>query len=660
VRELDRRRGPAIRARDHLSFYEYARGDKAPDEARAIGPAGPRWSRPDPRVAMTDTQLRTLAKRYPTIDAVLAELANLAAILALPKPRVHVISDVHGEHAKLQQVINNASGSMRPLVERLFGDRMSAPEIEQLLDTIYFPRRADPQLVMPQLALVIRELAKRYTLKYVEQIIPDPFDALFRELVFSRELGRDPAFVARQLEPFIRHGRADELVELAATVVKHLAIGELVVAGDLGDRGPRIDKVIAQIMAQPRVSITWGNHDASWMAASLGHPAAIATVVRLSLRYQRLAQLEEGYGISLGPVAQLSRVYDDPASCFGVKGPGSVELARMQKAIAILQFKLEGQLFLRRPEWQLEHRALLHRIDPEAGTIEIDGKRHPLLDRAFPTIDWSRPYELAREETACLAELVRAFTESQPLARQMAFVAERGGMWLRRDLCAIFHGCVPVDEAGEPLPFVVDGEPRRGRALFEAIEVVVQRAFRARAPDDVDLLFYLWTGPRSPCFGKDRMATLESYLIADPAAQEEIKNPYFKLIHDPAFCGRVLQQFGVDPEHGFIVNGHVPVRLDQGETPIKRSGRAITIDGAFAAAYGDKGFSLVLGADRMYLAQHHHFEGEGHDIVPTVSEIERYPIPRTVGDTEVGAELRAEIAALEALVLAYERNALWR
>jgi fructose-1,6-bisphosphatase-3 len=452
-------------------------------------------------------------------------------------------------------------------------------------------------------------------------------------------------------------------------VVRNLAVSELVVAGDLGDRGPRIDRVIEVIAEQRNVSITWGNHDANWIAASLGHPAAIATVVRLSLRYQRLAQLEDGYGISLEPVARLAReVYaDDPAECFRVKGDAEdgMALARMQKAIAILQFKLEGQLFDRRPEWQLAHRALLRRIVPAAGTVDIDGVRHPLRDTRFPTVDWADACKLSDAEDRCLAELTRGFTASRALWTQMAFVVSHGQMSLRRDRCAIFHGCVPVDDRGEPLALVVDGEPRRGKALFDAIEVVVQRAFRkgaAAAELDRDLVFYLWTGPLSPCFGKDRMATFETYFVADTATHEETKNPYFALIHEPAFCARMLREFGVDETAGFLVNGHVPVRPEAGEAPVKRSGRAITIDGAFAAAYGDKGFSLVLDPQRIYLAQHHHFESaeaavaRHADIVPTVSDVAVYERPRTVADTETGTQIRAEIAVLEELLRAFEAN----
>jgi fructose-1,6-bisphosphatase-3 len=639
---------------------------------------------------MSLTPLKILAKRTPNISAVLAELANLEAVLTLPAPTVHVVSDVHGEDVKLRQVVNNASGSLRPLFERLFAGRLSAADVEQLLTLVYYPRETwtalvhgvDParrrellHWVVDNAAIAMRELARHYSLKYVERIVPDPFDAVFRELIFADELARQPVFVDRMIEPFLRNERDAELVRSLARVIRNLAVGELVVAGDLGDRGPRIDKVIDLIAQQPNVAITWGNHDANWMAACLGQPAAIATVVRLSLRYQRLAQLEDGYGISLEPVARLAReaYADDPAERFRVKGDAggdALALARMQKAIAILQFKLEGQTLARRPEWGLAHRALLRHLDlsggPSAGTVEIDGVRYPLRDTRFPTLDRGDPCKLSDGEARCLAELTRSFLDSRALWTQMMFVVSRGQMSLRRDLCAIFHGCVPVDDAGEPLAFVIDGEPRRGKALFDAFETVVHRAFRNGAAAvselDRDLLFYLWTGPLSPCFGKDRMATFETYFVADTATHEETKNPYFKLLNDPGFCARILRAFGVDPDAGFIINGHVPVKLEAGETPVKSSGRAITIDGAFAAAYGDKGFSLVLDAQRIYLAQHHHFESaeaavsQHADIVPTVSDVVVHARPRTVGDTEIGDEIRAEIAVLEDLVRAFEAN----
>jgi len=288
-----------------------------------------------------------------------------------------------------------------------------------------------------------------------------------------------------------------------------------------------------------------------------------------------------------------------------------------------------------------------------------------LLDARLPTIDFAGdPYALTPDEEACMAMLTRSFLESTPLWNQMTWVARRGRMLLRRDRALVFHACVPVDAAGAPRSFPVDGQPRAGRALFDALEHKVRRAFRARAEDDVDMLWYLWTGPLSPLFGKDRMATFESHFVADAEAKHETKDPYFKLIHDAGFCSRICAELGGDAAHGLIVNGHVPVKIDAGESPLKRSGRAVTIDGAFSEAYGDRGYTLVLEAGRTVLAQHHHFESVdeavamGADIIPAVTEIERHDPPRLVADTDKGEELRREVEVLEALLRAYEENVI--
>ena len=628
--------------------------------------------------------LRALARLYPTRDAVLAAIGHDQAVLTLPKGAVHVVSDVHGEDKKLKHIINNASGALRSLVERLFQGRLEPPSLQELLAIIYYPRetyeRRKPAKKEDRQAFVlrtvgreveiIRALSRRHARRHVEKVYPRALVGLLRELVANREIedGRE-AFHAALIEPFVREEREIEILRATAHVIRNLSIEEIVVAGDLGDRGPRIDKVIDFLMRQPNVTIVWGNHDASWMGACLGQEALIATVVRLSLRYARLAQLEEGYGIPLAPVERLARsVYgDDPAERFAVKGQGLHEpllLARMQKAVAILQFKLEGQLLRRHPEWELEHRCLLHRIDPAAGTVTIDGVTHPLLDTRFPTIDWKDPYALSAEEQECMSRLRHSFLESSVLWSQMTWVERRGQMVLRRDLAVIFHGCVPVDEKGAWLSLPVDGEPVAGKALFESLTRKVRGAFRERTQDELDLLWYLWSGPRSPLFGKDRMATFEVYFVADERAHVETKNPYFKLIHDAGFCSSVCRELGADEARGLIVNGHVPVKIEKGESPVKRSGRAVTIDGAFSEAYGDKGYTLVLDAERTSVAQHHHFESveeavsAGADILPIVTEIERYDPPRTIGDTEVGEELRQEIEVLWGLLQAYESSAV--
>ncbi len=628
----------------------------------------------------TAQYLRALSYRFTNAESAIAEIAHLRAILELPRGTVHVVSDVHGEFQKLEHILRNGSGSLRSLVDRIFGSRMTVEATTALLNLIYYPRETwarmsaqitDPakraELVYTTIAQeleILRALAARYSLRHAERIFPAPYREIFAELLFSPMHARDPAYARALIEPFVAHDGGLELVRASAHTLRAFASYELIVAGDLGDRGPRLDRVIEALRHQRNVSITWGNHDAEWMGACVGQEALVATVLRISLRYGRIAQLEEGYGIPVEPLEQLARsaYADDPAERFRAKGEDLRDpllLARMQKAAAILQFKLEGQTTRRNPHFALEHRNLLHRIDASAGTVTIDGRTHPLLDRAFPTIDWSDPYRLSEGEARCIALLRRSFMESPTLWQHMRFVAEHGGMHAARDEQLIFHGCVPSDASGEFVDFEIDGVPRRGRALFEAIDRTVRRALRDRAERDTDLLYYLWAGPRSPLFGKDRMATFETYFVEDKTTHKETKDPYFQLINEKPFCRKVAVEFGVDPDTVLIVNGHVPVKLEEGESPLKKSGLAVTIDGAFSQAYGDHGYTLVIDADRTYLAKHHHFESvddaidRGADIVPEIQNLRVHEVPRRVADTPRGAELREEIAGLERLVTAY-------
>jgi fructose-1,6-bisphosphatase-3 len=645
------------------------------------------------------TALRPLQRQFPTLDSALAEIARLTAESTLPMGTVHVLSDIHGDAVKLRHVINNASGMLRPLVKRLFAGRMSNQEIQDLLSLLFYPRETlqllEPQLqdvearqvfcrrTLADLFYIVNVLARRYPLRRALEVFPPDYRELFLELL--RETGgeRGPRYYDALIDPLVRQDRALYVLRLIVRVIRNLAVDELVIGGDCWDRGPRGDHVVDHLMRQPRLAFIWGNHDAAWLGAGLGCEALVAHVLRISLRYRRLEQLEEGYGIPLEPLEHLARtVYaDDPATCFAPKGeeaPGGREtalLARMQKAAAMMQFKLEGQMIARNPHWRLDNRRLLHTLDPAAGTVVIDHRTYPLKDRRFPTLEKDDPYRLSREEAACLAELRRAFQTSDKLLTHLSFLLKNGGMALRRDDHLIFHGCVPVDESGQFLPFEVDGRPVAGKALFDAIDGMLARIYdetstglpeaplRTRVANQ-DLCWYLWCGPRSPLFGKDKIATLEIDLVADPKTHEETKNPYFALIHEVGFCDRVLVEFGVDPQRGLIVNGHVPVKIEKGESPMKRSGKAITIDGAFSQAYGDHGYTLVLEPDRTLLATHHHFESveaavrEGKDIIPNVSVLRTQDPFRAVADTERGAEIRREVVWLERLVQAYREKRL--
>ncbi len=629
--------------------------------------------------------LELLALQYPNVDAAIAESARLAAVQTLPKGVVHVISDIHGEDKKLRHIINNASGTLRPLVEELFADTMDDSQKEEFLTLIFYPaevtqrvgetltqpdeiRAYAARMLGPQLEL-LRYLVSNFSLRLATEVFPTEYRELLLEIMHAPSTERGPKFVGAMLDELVRRDRALHLIHILGRLIRNLAVDELIIAGDLWDRGPRGDRVMDYLRLQPNVEFIWGNHDVLWLGASLGHEALICTVLRVSLRYRRLGQLDEGYSVPLTPLEHLARtVYaDDPAEHFLPKGQGmrpNEVVARMQKAAAVMQFKLEGQMLERNSHWDLDHRRLLHRIDHAAGTIEIDGKTYALRDTCFPTVDPDNPYRLSDEEAQCLACLKHSFVNSQKLYEQMRFMVGHGSMYLNRDECLIFHGCVPVDADGNFLPLEVDGQSLSGRELFEGIEKVVRRAVVNSEQADLDFLWYLWSGPKSPLFGKDRIATLERDFIADKASHRGSKDPNVSLIHETEFCDKVLEEFGMASEGGLIVNGHVPVKVEAGESPLKRSGKAITIDGAFSEAYGDYGYTLVLEPDRIVLAQHSHFDSveaairDGVDIVPKVQDIRVFESPRCTRDTERGQRIRYRIELLERLIEAYQTNRL--
>ncbi|NND96293.1 MAG: fructose-bisphosphatase class III [Pirellulaceae bacterium] len=639
------------------------------------------FKRPESDLSM----LELLALEYPNVDAAIAEVARLAAVQTLPKSAVHVISDIHGEDKKLQHVINNASGTLRPLVEELFAGRMDADEMADFLKLTFYPAEVTERLrqtltkpeqvrayadrtLKPQLE-VLRYLVSNFSLRLATKLFPAEYSELLLEMLHAPSTERGPEFISAMLDELVRRGRALHLIHLLGRLIRNLAVDELIIGGDCWDRGPRGDRVVDYLRRQPNVEFIWGNHDALWLGASLGSEALICTVLRVSLRYRRLGQLDEGYSVPLTPLEHLARtVYaDDPAEFFMPASQGMRPddvVARMQKAAAIMQFKLEGQLIQRNPHWSLDHRRLLHRIDHNAGTIEIDGQVYDLRDKLFPTVDPENPYELTSEESTCLAFLKHSFLNSQKLQEQMRYMVGHGSMYLRRDECLIFHGCVPSDAEGNFLSLIVDGQSLAGRELFEGIETVVRRAMEKSAQEDLDFLWYLWSGPRSPLFGKDRIATLERDFIEDKTPHRETKDPYFKLIHEIEFCDQVLTEFGMESEGGLIVNGHVPVKVEAGESPLKRSGKAITIDGAFSEAYGDYGYTLLLEPNRIVLAEHHHFDSvdaairDGIDIVPKVQDIRVFDQPRLTRDTERGQRIGHRMEMLERLIEAYQTNRL--
>jgi len=635
-----------------------------------------------------DSELATLeplANEIPNIDSATSEIARLSAELTLPKGTIHVISDIHGENKKLRHVINNASGTLRPLVEKLFKDRMPPDQFQEFLTLIFYPaevverleqkirepkdQKAYAMRTLHDLFEIVRVLAARRSLNAATRVLPAEYRDLLAEILHWPSTERDLTYIEAIVDELTRRGRVLHLIHLIGRVIRNLAIDELIIAGDCWDRGPRGDRVVDYLMEQPNVSFVWGNHDMAWLGACLGHEALICHVLRISLRYRRLSQVEEGYGIPAAPLDLLVRtVYaDDPASGFEVKGMGTRErvlIARMQKAVAVMQFKLEGQMIARHPEWQMEHRRLLHRINRENGTVEVDGVAYPINDTHFPTIDPANPYDLTAEERLCVRRIRSSFLASQKLWNQMRWMVSHGKLYLRREEHLIFHGCVPVDDKGDFLPMIIGGSPYTGIKLFKEIEKVVYRAIDGRKREDLDLLWYLWSGPQSPLFGKDRITTFERDFIVDRTPHHETKNPYFRLIHEVWFCDKILEEFGVNPTDGLIVNGHVPVAVEKGESPIKRSGKAITIDGAFSESYGDHGFTLVLEPDRTILAMHYHFESveaailHGADIIPSITVVREWDQPKRVADSWRGRRIKSTIKELERLIEAYRDNDL--
>jgi len=636
------------------------------------------------RVAADDLPgLLLVARQFPNRDSALSEIACQQAESKLPVGSIHVISDIHGEDAKLRHVLHNGSGTLRPLIEELFADELKPEELRQLVSLFFYP---DEMLALvrerigigaeldhffvdalTKLSRLLRVLAKNRSISRVARAADPAIRDLLLELACGPSAVSQPEYQRAIFDSIVGHGRGARVVHHMIKMIRALAVEELVIGGDCWDRGPRGDRVVDHLLHQPKLSFIWGNHDMAWVGAAFGHPACIAHVCRISLRYGRLEQLEEGYSIPMWPLIKLAQtVYsDDPAPSFKPKLPTQRDpllVARMQKAAAIIQFKLEAAAINRHPEWGLDNRRLLHAISADRKTITIDGHEYPLSDTRFPTVDPADPYALSREESECLAALTRSFNMSSKLKVHVRFLHSQGSLWLVRRNHLVFHACVPVDEKGELLPLTVDGLPVKGRALFTALELLIARVFDQPTIEDLDWMWYLWCGPLSPLFGKDKIATFEIDFVADHHTHKETKNPYFNLIHETWFCDKVLKEFGVPEDQGLIVNGHVPVKIEKGESPIKRSGKAITIDGAFSEAYGDYGFTLLIEPAGTFLALHHHFDQvekavrDGVDIIPQVTVVrEETEIPKR-GETEEAETIRAASELLEKLDMAYRAN----
>ncbi len=634
--------------------------------------------------------LELLAQSFPTTEAAAAEIINLSAILNLPKGTEFFCSDIHGESEAFSHILRNGSGSIRLKVDEAFGESLSEAAKRELATLIYYPRekakliladvddeRAWYATVVPRLVAVCKRAARKYTASRVRRALPAEFAYIIEELMDEDNHGVDKeAYYAGIIDAAVRTGRGIALIEALGQLIQRLAISQLHIIGDIYDRGPNPDVIMETLRAQHNVDIQWGNHDIVWMGAALGQRGCIAHVVRNCARYGNLSILEDAYGINILPLASfaLDAYRDDPCVGFALKGnpdlpPSELTMnVKIQKAMAIIQFKVETALIDEYPEFGLESRKLLDKIDYEAGTVVVDGVTYPLTDTVFPTVDPANPFALTPAEEEVMCRLEAAFTGCEKLQRHMHFFLEAGSLYKICNGNLMFHACVPLNADGSLKEVNVFGTPYKGRALYDVMERYVRAAFYSHDADERrrgrDLLWYLWLGEGSPLFAKSKMATFELYLIADKAARKEVKNPFYTLIDDEQVIAGIFRDFGMDPETSHIVCGHVPVKVKDGEDPVKCGGRVFMIDGGFSKAYqpttGIAGYTLINNSYGFILAAHEPLKSaaaavkEELDIHSSRRVVERVPHRTRVADTDDGADIRRRVAELERLLQAYQ------
>jgi len=652
-------------------------------------------------VSLKDVQadlryLNLLARDFKNVSAVTTEIINLEAILHLPKPTEHFLADLHGENEAFQHVLRNASGNIKRKVGELFGNTLREKEIRDLCTLIYYPKQKLElvrqtetdlsdyyQTTLNQLIAVCRSVSSKYTRSKVRKSLPPEFAYIIEELLHESADDRNKqAYLAIIIQTIIGTGRAAGFIEALCQLIQRLSIDQLHILGDIFDRGPGAHLIMDTLSAYHHWDIQWGNHDILWMGAAAGNRACIANVLRLSFRYANTQTLEEGYGINMVPLATfaMETYADDPCTLFYPKiedperRPNEKQcklIAQMHKAIAIIGFKLEGQLYAAHPEWQMAGRALLGGIDTKRGTCLVDGKEYPLKDTSFPTLSAATPYALTTEEAELMERLRHSFLISDRLQGHVSKLLHHGGMYGIYNANLLFHASVPMNADGTLKEVDVEGQSVKGRELLDRVEQIVRTAYDDEASAEekhraTDYFWYLWCGQDSPLFDKSKMATFERYFIEDKTTHVEEKGYYYRLRDDATICDRLMDAFGVTGKHRHIINGHVPVRAARGEKPIKADGRLMVIDGGFAKAYhaatGIAGYTLVYHSRGFQLVQHAPFTStaeailNGTDIESTTQIVEMMGHRAMVADTDKGAELREQIVDLEKLLVAYRRG----
>ena len=642
--------------------------------------------------------LKLLARQYPTVQAASSEIINLQAILNLPKGTEHFISDVHGEHEAFLHILNSCSGVIKEKVDDLFATTIPKTDRDELCTLIYYPEEKLEQLhnkyedmdewyriTLHRLIEICRWVTSKYTRSKVRKALPKDYAYIIDELLHTHYDETDKRdYYENIISTIIDLGQADRFIEAVSQVIKRMAVDHMHIVGDIFDRGPRADIIMDSLLNYHSVDIQWGNHDILWMGAASGSRTLVATVLSNSIHYNNLEVIETGYGISLRPLSVFANeVYKDcDVSRFAVKLTGDdaeqysekdkLLSARMHKAITIILFKLEGQKILRHPEYEMNDRLLLDKIDYEKKCITINGTTYTLEDTDFPTVDPSDPYTLTEEEESVINQLTASFQRSEKLQNHVRFLYSKGSLYKVFNGNLLFHGCIPMTETGELKTFTIGGKARKGKDFFDYVDTAARQAYyKSGTPErklGMDLLWFLWAGRNSPIFGRDRMTTFERRLIRDESSWTEAKNAYYTFYQDPAVCDALLKEFGLEGPHCHIVNGHIPVKSKRGESPIKGGGKLLVIDGGFCKAYqpttGIAGYTLIYNSWVLRIVSHEPFCGRkmaiehNIDIASSSKVFERMEARIKIAQTDIGRKLQAQADDLHALVEAYKSGAV--
>lgn len=639
--------------------------------------------------------LRILAKQYPTVEAAAEEIINLEAILCLPKGTEHFITDLHGEYEQFSHVLKNGSGTVKRKIEMVIGDSRDSAYKRKLATLIYYPKekleliKADGEdtdewykETLMNLVRVLKCVTSKYTRSKVRKAMPKEFRYVIEELITEKEEIYDKErYYNSILDTIIRVGEADALIIDICNLIQVMVVDHLHIIGDIYDRGPGPDKILDTLCNYHSIDLVWGNHDVVWMGAASGNPACIANVIRMSARYGNLSVIEDGYGINLLPLATFAMEKYKHTDCsrFKLKETPSGEFlnaseieSKMYKAITVLQFKLEGEVIKRNPDFEMDGRLLLDKIDYDRKTVIINKKEYPLLDCDFPTIDPQDPYKLTDDEELLIKHLVKAFIHSEKLKKHVKFLYSKGAMYRVYNGNLMYHGCVLLDKNGNFDHSKVGGKDTYGLSMYEMLEDYARKGYfapigSADREKGGDILWYLWCGPKSPLYGRDSMTTFERLFVADEKTHKENKDEYYRFIENNTETAEaILKEFKAEGRYSRIINGHVPVETKKGQSPIKAGGKVLMIDGGFSKAYHEKtgfaGYTLAIDSHGMWLVQHEAFESKAKsiakesDIVSDTLTVENFEKRMYVRDTDNGKRLIEEKEDLEKLLQAYRNG----